>query len=197
MKLLRVLAVLNFGLMLSACASTALTSSWTDPSYRGPGFKKVMVVGWTDQPQVRKEFEDQFVAELKASGVGAVPSYAAIPVITNERDVVTEAARMPGVDGVIITRLVDTQTAPAAIPVQPYSSADMALYRGTMPTTPVLTVGQAAQKESVRETDVFDVQTGHMVWWGRTSSFDTDDSLGLGRSTAARVIGALRSVKLI
>jgi hypothetical protein len=192
---LMVLAVI--GVLLADCASTALTSSWLDPAYRGQRFKSVLVVGWTDRAEARQQFEDVFVGALKASGVAAVASYTVLPAMTKEQDAVAAAARLPGVDGVIITRLVDTQATPSPVPVQPYSSADMALYRNTTPSAPVLTVGQSTQKESVLETDVFEVPAGKMIWWGRTSSFDTDDSSSVGRGTAARVIGALRSDKLI
>jgi len=34
-----------------------------------------MVIGVTKQASIRRTFEDEFVAELKAAGVNAIPSY--------------------------------------------------------------------------------------------------------------------------
>jgi hypothetical protein len=56
-------------LVLAACASTSLTNSWRDPAYTGPQLKKVMVMGVSTQPSVRRVFEDEFVNELEAAGV--------------------------------------------------------------------------------------------------------------------------------
>jgi hypothetical protein len=154
-------------------------------------------VGWAEQPEVRQRFEELFVKELEANGIGAVPSYTVLPAMTKESEAVAEATRLSGVDGVIITRAVDTQTTPTAVPLQPSNSGDMALYRDTNPSSPVLTAGQASQHEAILDTDVFEVVTGKMVWWGRTSSFDTDDAGRIGAGTATRVVRALRSAKLL
>ena len=37
--------LIAIALLLAACASTSLTNSWTDATYKGPKLKKLMVMG--------------------------------------------------------------------------------------------------------------------------------------------------------
>jgi hypothetical protein len=183
--------------LVAGCASTALTNSWVDPTYHGPAFKNILVVGWTDSPEVRQQFENIFVEALKTDGIAAVASYTVMPTITREAEAIAEARKLSDVDGVIITRVINVQNTPAPTPMQPYGTADMALYRNTTPTNPNLPVGQGSAKEYVLGTDVYEVPTGKMVWWGQTTSFDTDSPNSIGMGTASRILGALRSAKLL
>jgi hypothetical protein len=66
-------------LMFAGCASTELVNQWSNPAYTSPSFKRVMVIGVTRQASIRRNFEDEFVTQLKAVGVDAVPSYQYIP----------------------------------------------------------------------------------------------------------------------
>src|ERR1700741_2603563 len=72
-------ALASMAFLVAACASTTLSNSWSNPDYKGPPLKKVMVVGVSNQPALRRTFEDEFVKELKAAGVDAVASYNFIP----------------------------------------------------------------------------------------------------------------------
>src|SRR4030095_4542256 len=67
-RLFRALAAAT-ALTLAACASTDIVKQWCNPAYTSPSFKKVMVVGVTKQASIRRSFEDEFVAQLKAAGV--------------------------------------------------------------------------------------------------------------------------------
>jgi hypothetical protein len=44
-----------------------------------PRLRKMLVIGVSRQPIIRRAFEDEFVAKLKAAGVDAAPSYHSIP----------------------------------------------------------------------------------------------------------------------
>ncbi len=198
MKRFRCRVIVVMALLLAGCASTALTNSWLDPTFNGPPFKKILVIGWTESPEVRQQFENTFVEMLKTDGIAAVASYTAMPaMMSKETEAIAEAKRIGDVDGVIITRVIDVQQAPAPIPIQPYSNADMALYRNTTPMNPVQMVGQGVAKDYVLGTDVYQVSTGHMVWWGQTTSFDSDNPDRIGMGAASRIISALRSAKLV
>ena len=198
MKRFRHWAVAITAILAVGCASTALTNSWLDPTFTGPPFTKILVIGWTESPEVRQQFENTFVEMLKTDGIPAVASYTVMPtMMSKETEAIAEAKRLGDVDGVIITRVIDVQQAPAPIPIQPYSSADMALYRNTAPMNPVQMVGQGVAKDYVLGTDVYQVSTGHMVWWGQTTSFDSDNPNRIGWGAASRILTALRSAKLV
>src|SRR5215813_1852794 len=109
----------TIALLLAACASTSLTNSWTDATYKGPPLKKVMVMGVSNQPALRRTFEDEFVKDLKAAGVDAVASYQFIPDDGKAEEArVKEAVKQARADGVLITRLVrvDVNTQVASPP---------------------------------------------------------------------------------
>ena len=74
---LRILALtIAVALSVAGCAaSTKIVNQWTSPDYTSPRFKKIMVIGVTKQPSIRRTFEDEFVTKLKAAGVEALPSY--------------------------------------------------------------------------------------------------------------------------
>jgi hypothetical protein len=58
-------------LSLAGCASSKFVNQWNNPEYSSVQFRKVLVIGVSTQAGVRRRFEDEFVARLKA----AEPSY--------------------------------------------------------------------------------------------------------------------------
>src|SRR5215470_5751959 len=106
---------------LAACASTQLTNSWTSPDYKGPPLKKLLVMGVSNEPSLRRTFEDEFVKDLKHASVDAVASYNFIPEGgAAEEARVNQTVKDAGADGVLITRVVridvNTQVIPATPP---------------------------------------------------------------------------------
>ena len=55
------------------CASTEMTSTWTDPAAKGASLSKVAVVCLTKDPGLRRMAEDTAAANL--TGAQAMPSY--------------------------------------------------------------------------------------------------------------------------
>jgi hypothetical protein len=106
MRLYLIAAVLG----MASCASTQLVNQWSNPAYTSASFKKVMVIAVTKQSNIRRTFEDEFAAQLKAAGVNATPSYLYIaqegPV---GEAVLKQALKESAADAVIITRLVRVQ----------------------------------------------------------------------------------------
>lgn len=65
------------------------------------------MVGATDQTSIRRNFEDELAAELKAIGLAAFPSYQYIPENGKVAEArLKEAVRKANADAVIITRLL-------------------------------------------------------------------------------------------
>jgi hypothetical protein len=71
-------------------------------------FKKLIVVGISEDLRARKTFENQFVSHLKGRGIGAVTSYSLVPdLMTHEDDeAVVDEIRALEIDGAITVRLV-------------------------------------------------------------------------------------------
>ena len=66
-------------LALAACASTTLRDTWYDPAYRGGAFRKLLVLGVSDNISERRTFEDVMAARLVATGIEAIPGYRIFP----------------------------------------------------------------------------------------------------------------------
>jgi hypothetical protein len=107
--LLRIFALaLAISWGLTACAaSTKIVNQWVNPDLASPRFRKIMVIGVSKQPSIRRTFEDEFVTQLKAAGVEAVPSYLYISEDGQvEESRLQAAVKQANADAVIITRLV-------------------------------------------------------------------------------------------
>src|SRR5262245_1619930 len=51
-------------LILAGCSSTELVNQWSNPAYTSASFKRILVIGVTQQASIRRNFEDAFVAQL-------------------------------------------------------------------------------------------------------------------------------------
>src|SRR5262245_48999438 len=95
---------------IASCASTQLVNQWSNPAYTSAAFKNVLVIAVTKQSGIRRTFEDEFTAQLKAAGVKATPSYLYIPQDGPVGEaVLKQALKEAAADAVIITRLIRVQ----------------------------------------------------------------------------------------
>jgi hypothetical protein len=147
--LLRIFALaLAVALSLAACAaSTKIVNQWVSPDYISPRFRKIMVIGVSKQASIRRTFEDEFVTQLKAAGVEAVPSYLYIPEDGQVDESRLQAAvKQAGADAVIITRLVriekKTEVSPAFYQPGPFGfyGGYSAAWRGYYEPPPRLSI---------------------------------------------------------
>jgi hypothetical protein len=167
----------------TACATTSLLTSWVDPQASGTRLGKVMILGVASNPVVRRQYEDTFAAELASKKIGAVPSYQFLP----DAKAVTEASLAPlvvqhHVTHVLVTRLVDRKTVTTYVPpttttiatgYPSYYPAYYGSWYGYYNTgyTTVSSPGYTYDTEFVNlETNVYDVQSGKLVWSGLTET---------------------------
>src|SRR5262245_50865895 len=73
---LHTLGMLFIVLVFGACsATTPIVSEWRNPAYTSGSFKRIMVGGLGEDTSVRRNFEDEFVAQLRPAGIDALASY--------------------------------------------------------------------------------------------------------------------------
>jgi hypothetical protein len=188
-------------LVLAACASTTLTNSWKSPDYKGPALKKLLVVGVSNQPALRRTFEDEFVKELKAVGIDAVASYDFIPEDGQVEEArVTQAVKEAGADGVLITRLVRVDVTAQVSPA--YDAPGMRLgyyggyagaWRGGFYNPPVVSTTDTL----VLETSLYGVNESNLLWSGTTQTFAPTSLKQNMPGFAKVIIAALQKQKLI
>ena len=108
MKLLQC-CILIIALLVTSCATTSLTSVWKDESYNGQIYD-VFVIGVAKNDINRKIFEDEFVEQLKAYGVRAMPSYDVLPSnkMLDKKTIIAKI-REYDMKTVLVTVVVDTE----------------------------------------------------------------------------------------
>jgi hypothetical protein len=196
---LRILALtIAVALGVTACAaSTKIVNQWTSPDYTSPRFKKIMVIGVSKQPSIRRTFEDQFVTQLKAAGVEAVPSYLYIPEDGQvEESRLQAAVKQAGADAVIITRLVriekKTEVSPGFYQPGPFGfyGGYSAAWRGYYEPPRVY-----QYDVYISETSLYDMN--QLVWAGTVETTAPGDISKEIEGYVVAVIDALKSKNLL
>jgi hypothetical protein len=108
--------------LVSACASTAILSTWKEPGVGQVAFHKVLVLAPGRDPSIRRAAEDELVSRI--TRVLAVPSYTLIP--DNEmgsQEAIRARAVAAGFDGAVVMRVVSVNRQATWVPgswVGPY-----------------------------------------------------------------------------
>jgi len=163
-------------LVLASCAApTKLTTSWSDPTAANHTYQKIVVVGVTPRAPARRQYEDDFVAELQSRGITGVQSYTFAGEGQVDKDAAIAKLKEMGADGVIVTRLVDKETVQTYYPPT-YSSVPTAYYGGwygyySMGYTYMSSPGYVDENKVYRiETNLYDVNNDKLVWSGLTET---------------------------
>ena len=189
--------------LLAACASTSLQNEWRAEEDSGPALRKVLVIGVAKREDVRRTFEDGFVAALKARGVNAVASHSTVLETDPEAsEKVREAVKATGADGILMTRLVkvdkQTQTTTVGQPMVMPMHYNMYGYYPKMwlgAYGPPMTVSYDV---AILETRVFRAASEKLVWVGGTETFAPSSNVREETEAFAKVIiEALAKAKLL
>lgn len=105
-RLTPVVFLILLSLFLQSCASSTLTSSWTDDSFNGPVKGPILVIGAFKDPTAHKIYEDSFVSGLMKAGVEAVPSYQYGSATTrHSREWLQKIRKESGARAILVTHL--------------------------------------------------------------------------------------------
>jgi hypothetical protein len=106
-----VFSFLSALVFFAGCASTPmLVSEWSNPAYQSSFFKRIAVSCLDGHASIRRNCEDEFVAQLRAAGLDALPSYRRLPDDANlDESKVKQVAKDAGADGALIVRSVGVE----------------------------------------------------------------------------------------
>ena len=201
---LRIFALaLAVALGLTACAaSTKIVNQWVSPDYTSPRFRKIMVIGVSKQPSIRRTFEDEFVTQLKVAGVEAVPSYLYIPEDGQvEENRLQAAVKQANADAVIITRLVRVEKKTEVIPgfYQPVPGVGYGFYNGYSAAWLGYYEPPRVYQYDVyiSETNLYDMAKNQLVWAGTVETTAPDDINKEIQNYVDTVIDALKSNNIL
>ena len=176
-----VIAVLLTASAIGNCNSAKLVASVKNPSYSGHRFKKVLVIGMSDDPAIRSDFEDALANKLARDGVEAIPGHSILlrPDSANmDMDYLKAQIREHHIEAVMLTRLVKVENNVTYIPGHSYT-VPYPYYNsfyGYYPCIPsglfsrLSARGQdgACRDQSLRHRDA----GGELVWTGISDTFN-------------------------
>lgn len=162
-------------MMLAGCASTTIRDTWSDPAYRGPAFRKVLVLGVSSDLPDRRLYEDIMSARVAATGAQAIPAYRFLPDSGKAPEAeLDRAVKAAGADAMLMSRIrhidrrtqVTTAMVPAGPAFGPWGPHYYGWYSGWYPVSEVRQYDIA-----VVETSLFDAATKSIVWTGTTETY--------------------------
>jgi len=190
-------------LFLISCSSTKLTSTWTDPKYRGSQYSHLLVIGVADQEDIRRSFEEKFVERLEAGGIKAVESSSVMSKDQKiDKETILAVVEKTEVDGVLLTYLLAVEEKEVANPGATYSRADD-YHGGTIPDlSSAYDYRSGPQYYTTRvkvrlETNLYDAKTEQKVWSARSRTLNPKSDTALMDSVIDSLVKDLKKNKFL
>ena len=194
------LRAIVFVAMLAACSavpSPSVTTGWRDPTFKGPPFKKVFVIGLSAQSlSDQRGFENLMVSALQSVGVAAVPGWQYVPTDrVPDQATMRAAVVQSGADATLLVRLSGWQTE-GSVGVGMVGGVEGVgpnMYAGWYAPGVVSTSYQAATVY----TTLFDVQTARPVWTYNPPTYNPGTLEQSAPAFASEVVGMLQTSGLL
>ena len=198
MRQMRVLTffVVTATLSFAGCASTPmLVSQWSNPAYEAPFFKKIAVSCFDGHISIRRNCEDEFVAQLRASGVDALPSYRSFTEDAKlDETKLKQMAKEAGADGVLIIRSVSVEEKTEVSPTY-FPSPGFGIFGRHVSATWYGWYGAPRvyrYEEYTSEATLSDLIKNQVVWSGTLKTTAPDNVDSAIKTYVGNVIGALK-----
>src|SRR5580698_4086753 len=159
-----------------------LLMSWTNPNYSGPKPRRILVIGMSENPEVRADFEDDLSSAIANDGLEAIPGNSILlrphsPEL--DPDYLRGQIRDFKIDAVLVSRLVKVDKKTTYIPGHSYAVPygyyhSFYGYYGTV-------YRQVYSPDYLREDTTVRVESnlyaatapdGELIWTGTSDSFN-------------------------
>jgi hypothetical protein len=195
------ISILIATLAIAGCSTTqVIVSEWSNPRYVSPSFKRIMVGGVGEETSIRRNFEDEFVAQLRAAGVAALPSYRYMPEDEKiDESKLKQAAQRAGTDGAILARSVSveqkTEYGPSYYPLAGFGI--FGRHVGASWSGPYGAPSVSRYNVYTSETTLYDVTKNEVVWTGTIKTTEPDNINTAIKDYVGAVIKALNEKNLL
>jgi len=195
-------AILIISLALNGCSTaTPIVSEWRNPAQASGSFQRLMIAGPNGDATVRRNFEDEFVAQLAPMGVDAVPSYRFIPESGEamSENILKQAAQEARVDGLLLMRpakieeKINYPTPAPPISFGIFGSNAGAEWYGI----PGMASGPYRYNEYTSETVLYDVTRNDLAWTGMVTAKEPANLQTAIKSYVETVTKALAAQNLL
>jgi len=163
---------------ISCATKTELSGVWKSDPSATTAMDRMLVIGIAENDIKRRTFEDGFAAALRAQGVDATPSYRILPESERlSKDSIQRAISGRGIQGVVVTRLVQVDERQEYVPPKTYVTPNYygrGLYgyygRGYEVThQPGYTINTTVVR---LETHLYDAASAELVWAAHSDTFN-------------------------
>jgi hypothetical protein len=199
-SLLGMVGIVSVTLTLSACSTaTSIVSEWRNPAYALGPLKRIMVGGLSRETSVRRNFEDEFVIQLRAAGIDALASYRYIPEDEGiDENNLKRAAQKARADAVLFARSVKMEQKTNYGPTFPYLSfgifgSNVGASWSGLSGAP----GAYRYNEYTSETTLYDVAKNEVVWTGTIKTTEPENVQTAIKSYVEAVMKALDAQNLL
>jgi len=202
---------------LTGCASVSMVASWKEPSAPTKSYKKILVVGITENRQMRQVFEEVMADEMRTKGVSATAAYTITGIEAKQsRELLEKAVTKTAADAVLTTRVTArkraTDTRSGFVMTDrgfsnPYLNSDdimpvdlYGFYGASVvsyATFDMKPVEVTSSTTFTLETNLFDAATGKLVWSGTSTSVNPKGIITVSKEFADVVSAALSKEGLI
>ena len=184
-----------------SCGSGSGATTWQDPEYDGPEFRKVLVLVEADDMQVRQTIENTITTMLGERGYTAVPSLSILPhEVRKEYSQVEADLQREGIDGILVAEQVGSED------IQEYSAGhtyyhnyseyyDTRTARRTSRAEPAQ-VKKVGMMYKIR-TSLYQNLTDRLIWRAESDLGYYGDLKATAREFAATVVGYLAGSGLL
>jgi hypothetical protein len=158
-----------------------------------------MIGGLGGETSVRRNFEDEFLVQLRAIGIEALPSYRYLPEDERiDEAALKQAARNAGADAAIFARLIQVEKKTEYSPIYPapwfgiYGSHGGATWQGPYGAPSVY-----RYNEYTSETTLYDVGTNEVVWTATIKTTEPENVKSAIKTYVETVIKSLHEKNLL
>jgi hypothetical protein len=198
--LLAIVELFFITLTLNGCSTaTPIVSEWRNPAHASGSFQRLMIRGPSGETTLRRNFEDEFVAQLTAAGIDALASHRYVPEIEGIDEIkLKPAAQTARADGLLVVRSLRVEEKTNYPAVGPeisfgiFGSNVGAGWSGIPGTS-----GPYRYNEYTSETVLHDVARNDLVWTGTVKTTDPTNVQSAIKSYVQTVIKALAAQNLL
>ena len=186
---------LALAVAVASCATTEMTSTWTDPAAKGAALSKVAVVCLTKDAGLRRQGEDSAAAQLREKGAQAIASYQLTgDADLKDREAVKAKLKAAGVDGVLVMRMTGVSEQVTAVD-GPYGTFDGYYdYAGGAVFAP----GYLETDTVVHVvSNLYDLNKNKLIWSGTSKTFDPASAAQFMTDVSKAVAKSLQKDRLI
>ena len=195
------------GFLMNGCASTSVTGVWKKSDYSGQPLQSLLVVALTGDGDKKTLWENILADQLNQSGLTARPSVKSFVGDSKvTKDEIINYVKKEGIEGILVTRLVDTKKEQVYYPPSgghyDYGGR-YGFYNRFDSYYPhaynrVSTPGYSTTHTTVLlETNLYLSENQELIWSMSSDTFDPNSMNQLVDSVGKKIIATLQKSNLI